>query len=289
MRRAKLLGLLGGPILLVLGLLSGSPLHAQEPGKSAVSSTIPFQLRAGFLVVVNGQIGDLEGLKFIVDTGASFTFIDRKVADRLKLPRRPGKTTNFDREVPVEWAVVPDLRVGPVRIGALRVMVAKLGEYSEFAQDVDGIIGLDVLGRSEKISIDYEMRTIAWEMAGELDSRRPSAAYFAIPFVVQGFPMHLILDTGFQGILLYKDRLRKGLPDLQTTGKPSKVDFGRLQTTQVKLPGVRLGGRETITTVFLTDGPEPGGLPGVDGYLGISALKAKRVEFDFAARLLRWE
>jgi predicted aspartyl protease len=289
MRRTVQLGLLGGPILVVLGLLSVPPLHAQAPGKSPATSTIPFQLRAGFLVVVNGQIGELEGLKFIVDTGASFTFIDRKVADRLKLPRRPGKTTNFDREVPVEWAVVPDLRVGPVRIGALRVMVAKLGEYSEFAQDVDGIIGLDVLGRSEKISIDYEMRTIAWEMAGELDSRRPSAAYFAIPFVVQGFPMHLILDTGFQGILLYKDRLRKGLPDLQTTGKPSKVDFGRLQTTQVKLPGVRLGGRETITTVFLTDGPEPGGLPGVDGYLGISALKAKRVEFDFAARLLRWE
>jgi predicted aspartyl protease len=289
MRRTKLLGLLGGPTLVVLGLLSVSPLHAQEPGKSPVSSTFPFQLRAGFLVVVNGQIGELEGLKFIVDTGASFTFIDRKVAERLKLPRRPGKTTNFDREVPVEWAVIPDLRVGPVRTGAFRVMVAKLGEYSEFAEDVDGIIGLDVLGKSEKISIDYEMQTMTWEMAGGLDGRRPSAAYLAIPFVVQGFPMHLILDTGFQGILLYKDRLRKGVPDLHTTGKPSEVDFGRLQTMQVKLPGVRLGGQETIATVFLTDGPEPGGLPGVDGYLGISALKAKRVEFDFAARLLRWE
>jgi predicted aspartyl protease len=100
--------------------------------------------------------------------------------------------------------------------------------------------------------------------------------------------MHLILDTGFQGILLYKDRLRKGLPDLQTRGKPSEVDFGRLQTTQVKLPGVRLGGQETIATVFITDA-DSGGLPGVDGYLGISALKAKRVEFDFAARVLRWE
>lgn len=279
----------GGPILLVLGLLSVPPLNAQDPGKSPVSSTIPFQLRSGFLVVVNGQIGELEGLKFIVDTGASFTFIDRKVADRLKLPRRAGKTTNFDREVPVEWAVIPDLRVGPVRSGALRVMVVKLGEYSEVAEDVDGIIGLDVLGRSEKISIDYEMRTISWEMSGKMSGGRQSPAYFSIPFVVQGFPLHLILDTGFQGILLYKDRLRKRLPDLQTTGKPSEVDFGRLRTTQVKLPGVRLGGQETVATVFLTAGPDPGALPGVDGYLGISALKAKRVELDFAARVLRWE
>jgi predicted aspartyl protease len=279
----------GGPSLLVLGLLLVPFLNAQDPGKPPVSSTIPFQLRSGFLVVVKGQIGELEGLKFIVDTGASFTFIDRKVADRLKLARRPGKTTNFDREVPVEWVVIPELRVGTVRSGAIRVMVAKLGEYSEFGEDVDGIIGLDVLGRSEKISIDYEMQTISWEMAGETGRGRQAPAYFSIPFVVQGFPMHLILDTGFQGILLYKDRLRKGLPDLQTRGKPSEVDFGRLQTTQVKLPGVRLGGQETIATVFLTAGPGPDGLPGVDGYLGISTLKAKRVEFDFAARVLRWE
>lgn len=286
MRRAKLLELL---ILLVFALLSVSRLNAQDLGKSPDRSTIPFQLRSGFLVVVNGQIGDLAGLKFIVDTGASYTFIDRKVADRLKLPRRPGKTTNFDRDVPVEWAVIPDLQVGPVRSGPFRVMVAKLGDYSEFAEDVDGIIGLDLLGRSEKISIDFEMRTISWEMASEEGGGRPSPVYFAIPFVVQGFPMHLILDTGFQGILLYKDRLRKGLPDLRTQGNSTEVDFGRLQTTQVKLPGVRLGGQETIATVFLTDGPSPGSLAGVDGYLGIASLKAKRVEFDFAARLLRWE
>ncbi|HEV2101544.1 MAG TPA: retropepsin-like aspartic protease [Candidatus Acidoferrum sp.] len=279
----------GVRILLVFGLLSVSPLSAQDPGKLPVSSTIPFQLRSGFLVVVKGHVGDLEGLKFIVDTGASYTFIDRRVADRLKLPRRPGKTTNFDREVPVEWAVIPDLRVGPVRTGSFRAMVAKLGEFSELAEHVDGIIGLDVLSKSEKILIDYEKQTISWELPADLDGGRPSPAYFAISFVVQGFPMHLILDTGFQGILLYKDRLRQGLPDLQTQGQPIEVDFGRLQTTRVKLPGVRLVGPETVATVFVTNGPDTGDLPGVDGYLGVSSLKAKRVELDFAARVLRWE
>jgi predicted aspartyl protease len=281
--------LLGGRILLVLWLLSVSPLDAQNLSKSPVRSTIPFQLRSGFLVVVNGQIGDLEGLKFIVDTGASYTLIDRKVADRLKLPRHPGKVTNFDRDAPADWAVIPDLRVGPFRTGAFRVMVAKLREYSEFAENVDGIIGLDVLARSKKILIDFEKHTISWELAGDVDGRSPSPMYFAIPFVVQGFPMHLIIDTGFQGILLYKDRLRKGLPDLRTQGEAIEVDIGRLQTTRVKLPGVRLAGAETVGTVFLTDGPAPGGLQGVDGYLGIDSLKAKRVEFDFAARMLRWQ
>jgi hypothetical protein len=101
--------------------------------------------------------------------------------------------------------------------------------------------------------------------------------------------MHLIVDTGFQGILLYKDRLRKGLPGLRTEGEAIEVGIGRLQTTQVKLPGVRLVGPEMVATVYLTDGPDDDRLPGIDGYLGAASLKAKRVEFDFAARVLRWQ
>jgi len=53
--------LFGAPILLLPGLSSISPLAAQDLGKSPTRSTIPFQLRSGFLVVVNGQIGDLQG------------------------------------------------------------------------------------------------------------------------------------------------------------------------------------------------------------------------------------
>ena len=60
------------------------------------------------------------------------------------------------------------------------------------------------------------------------------------------------------------------------------------QTTQVRVPGVRLFGAETVATVFLADGPGTGNIPGIDGYLGVASLKAKRVEFDFADRILRW-
>jgi predicted aspartyl protease len=276
-------------IFLVAALFLGLRLDAQDLSKSSVRSTVQFRLLSGFLVVVNGQVGELDGLKFIVDTGATHTLIDRKVADKLKLPRRPGKVTNFDRDAAVDWAVIPDLQIGSLRTGTLRVMVAKLREYSEYAENVDGVIGLDVLSRSNKLFIDYEKRAISWELAGERDLKKVSPMYCAIPFVVQGFPMRLIVDTGFQGILLYKDRLRKGLPELHTQGKAMEVDIGRLQTTRVKLPGVRLAGSETVATVFLMDAPENGRPPGVDGYLGIDGLKAKRVEFDFAAKTLHWE
>jgi predicted aspartyl protease len=281
--------LIAGRSALVLGFLFASLVDAQDLGNSPARLTIPFELHSDFLVVVNGQIGDLEGLKFILDTGASYTLIDRKVADRLRLRRRPGKITNFDRDVPVDWAQVPNLRIGPLQTGVFRVMVAKLGDYSEFAENVDGIIGLDLLGRSKKLFIDYEKQTVSWELLSDGAGGRPSPTYFAIPFVVQGFPMHLVIDTGFQGILLYKDRLRKGLPELRTEGEAIEVGLGRLQTTQVKLPGVHLFGPEMVATVYLTDGPETGDPPGIDGYLGIASLKAKRVEFDFAARVLRWQ
>jgi len=279
-----------GRAALVVGFLFSSFLDAQDLDISAVRRTIPFQLVSDFLVVVNGRVGDLDGLKFILDTGASYTLIDQRVADRLKLRRSPGKITNFNREVPVEWAEIPNLRVGPLQTGTFRVMVAKLADYSDFAENVDGIIGLDLLGRSKKLFIDYEKHTVSWELAGETaDQQLPAPGYFTIPIAVQGFPMHLIIDTGLQVIVLYKDRLHRGLPDLRTEGEAIQGGVGRLQTTQVKLPGVRLVGPETVAIVFLADGPEAGKLPGIDGYLGVASLQAKRVEFDFAARVLRWQ
>jgi predicted aspartyl protease len=278
-----------GRTALVLGFLFTSLLAAQDFRASAVRSTIPFQLVSNFLVIVNGQVGELDGLKFILDTGASYTLIDQKVADRLKLRRRPGKITNFNREAPVEWAEIPNLRVGPLQTGTFRVMVAKLTDYSDFAENVDGIIGLDLLGRSKKLFIDYEKHTVSWELAGDTADQLPAPGYFTIPIVVQGFPVHLVIDTGLQVIVLYKDRLHKGLPELRTEGEAIHGGVGRLQATQVKLPGVRLVGPETVATVFLADGPETGKLPGIDGYLGVASLQAKRVEFDFAARVLRWQ
>ena len=50
---------------------------------AARTNAIPFQLEGGFLIEVEGRIGQLEGLKFILDTGATHSVIDRRIADRL--------------------------------------------------------------------------------------------------------------------------------------------------------------------------------------------------------------
>jgi predicted aspartyl protease len=258
-------------------------------GKFTVSPAIPFELVSNFLVVVKGQIGDLDGLKFIVDTGTTHSVIDRKVADRLRLQRHTEKVMNFDRDIPIEWSEIPDLRVGSLRSDAIRVMVLKLAEYSEFAKNVDGIIGLDLLSKSEKFTIDYERSTLSFQVADGGAGDRVSSAVFTIPLVVQGITMNLVVDTGHQDVLLYRDRVHKRLPKMRMQGELEEVAMGRIHATRVKLQGVRIGGPEKVITVFLIDGPDESVMPGVDGYLGPLFLHAKRIEFNFAAKVLCWQ
>lgn len=71
------------------------------------SNVKTFELRQSFLIVVDGRIGPLEHLKFILDTGASHTVVSRKIADQLALLREAGSVINFQRRLPVEWARFP--------------------------------------------------------------------------------------------------------------------------------------------------------------------------------------
>jgi len=273
----------------IFGLISISGLNAQEFGKPSVSPTMPFELVSGFLVVVNGEIGNLHGLKFILDTGASHSLIDRKVADTLRLRRRSGKVISFGRRISVEWSDIPELRVGPLRAEAVRIMVVKLAEYSELAEHADGIIGLDLLSKGRRFSIDYDRRTVSFQLDEDGTPEHSPSVCFVVPLVVQGVPVHVVVDTGLQGILLYENRLRKRLPKMRIEGESTNAAMGRLRATQVRLPGVQIVGAQVATTVFLIDGPDEDALPGVDGYLGPAALQAKRIEFDFDAGVLRWQ
>lgn len=274
-------------VLLFLALVSGSLLNAADGSSS--STTAPFELGFDFLVIVNGRIGDLDGLRFILDTGSSDTVIDESVAHRLRLPGRPGKITSFDREIPVRRTEIGELRAGPIQVARANVVVAKLKDYSEFAQGVDGIIGLDLLSRGKRLSIDYARQVVSFEPAGGHDGGPLPSRSFVVPIVVQGARMSLVVDTGLRHLLLYKDRLRKGLPNVRTEGESCAATLGRLQATKVKLPGVKIVGPETVATVFLIDEPENGDPSGIDGYLGPLSLHARVLELDFAGHKLRWQ
>jgi hypothetical protein len=70
-------------------------------------------LVSDFLVVVKGGIGNLDDLKFIVDTGATWSVIDRKVAVRLTLGVSHPYATLIKRGIsiphPRHWLPLADL------------------------------------------------------------------------------------------------------------------------------------------------------------------------------------
>jgi len=277
-------------VIVAISSVTGGPVRPQEqePSDSETARAISFDLASDFLVVVEGQAGSLRDLKFIVDTGATRSVIDRKVAARLRLKRHSGRIMNFDRYIPGEWAEVPELRMGPLRAQDIRVTVVNLAEYSEFAKSIDGIIGLDLLTRSEKFTIDYANKRLYFEPLAS-GTHRPVPGCFVVPIVVQGFAMRLGVDTGSSDILLYGDRLKKRPVKVRTEGEPKTVMMGRLKGEQVTLPGVRIGGREEAITAVMIDGNDERIMAGLDGYLGVASLHAKRIEFDFARMLLHWE
>lgn len=274
--------------MLVAGSALWGTVQGQEPTQPEAFQATPFELASDFLIIVEGKVGDLGGLKFIVDTGATRSVIDRKVAVRLQLKRQAGRIRTFDRLIPIEWADLPELRVGSLRAEGIRVSVVNLAEYSEFAKNVDGIIGLDLLSKSKKFVIDYSKKTLYFELAVNGTHRR-GAFCFTVPIIVQGLAMRLEVDTGLSEILLYRDSLRKRLAKFRSEGEPKTVMMGRIEGTKVNLPGVEIGGPEEVITVVLIDRPNKRMMPGLDGYLGAASLHAQRIEFDFSKMVLLWQ
>lgn len=276
----------GSSVLLFVVLLAAQS-SAQDSHQFESTLPVPFELVSGFLVVVNGQVGDLHGLRFVLDTGTTTTVIDRKIADRLGLRRRAGTVTNFDRPSAVEWAEIPELRVGPMRVGTTAVMVANLTDYSTFAENIDGILGLDLLTKIKKLTIDYDTGMLSFLLDDQAARDHSPSHCLIVRLLVQGRPLRLVLDTGIQGIVLY-GRTLHGLSNFRTEGETSDATMGRTRGKQIKLPGVRIGHAEIVATVFVVDDSGHDLPPGVDGYIGPAVLQAKRIELDFAASTLRW-
>ena len=222
-------------------------------------------------------------------TGSSYSTIDGGLADRMKLHRHPASVFNFDHNLAIESATVPELRIVPMRVSGIRMMVTRLVNLSRFAENVDGIIGMDVLSRSQRICIDYQRKSVFFEFDEKRASESFATKAFVVPVSIQGISMRFLVDTGSEYILLYKERFRRALPNLQTDGRPRDATLGRLRVEEVNLPGVKIFGTRQLTPVLLIEGPDNPRLAGVDGYIGPVALHAKRLELDFAAQTLRWQ
>jgi len=258
----------------------------------ARTNAIPFHLAGGFLIQIEGEIGHLAGLKFILDTGATHSVIDQKVANRFSAERRPKKVFNFDGFVSVDWMEFPYVHFGPIEVHNFSMMVTELSKSSELIPDADAIIGLDLLNLASKLGIFYDSKIVVLkprDANAQGASREERPECFTVQVMLQGHPIRLLFDTGMEGVLLYEDRIRKHVPEIKFTDVRKDAHQGRLRGKTARLSGLRLAGSESDVEVFLVKGPREDVLPDIDGYLGTAPLKANIIELDFAGKTLRWQ
>jgi predicted aspartyl protease len=266
---------------------SGQPRLSENAG-----SDLPFRLSSGYLIQVEGRIGDQTNLKFILDTGASISMVDQRIAAKLKLDPHTAQSFNFDRNLKWETATVPEVQFGPIRAANVAMLVGDLAHYSEFARKADAIIGIDLL-RLSNVTIDFGAGNLIFDPTATetyLAGGDPMTKCLILELQVQGRPVHLIVDTGSPGILLYEERLRTTVPGLRTAGSIKNATMGgRVAVKQATLPDVVFGTRNRQVPVLLMPSPGADMLPGIDGIVGVAALQARRVHFDFSSKTLSWE
>ena len=259
---------------------------------AVLGGELPFRFSEGYLITVEGQIGTLTKLRFILDTGATVSIVDSRIADKLKLPCHPAESLSFDRKLAWEATTIPEVHFGQINAKNIQMLVGHLSDYSEFAKKADAIIGMDLL-KLINFSVDNESKKIIFRSHQRENipvSGEPLSECLILEVQVQGHPIRLIVDTGFPGLLLYEERLLKRVPTLRIADSPIGVTIGgRLQAKQAVLPDVVLGGRNEEISVLLVKAPPLDILPGIDGIVGLAPLKARRVHFDFVGRRLSWE
>ncbi len=281
-------------LLAAIVFLSGGVACAAKPKPkpSEASNELPMDLYGGYLVVVQGSIGDLHGLKFLLDTGATTTTIDRKLADKLQLPRRPGQVISFDKSVRVEWSELPELDYGPEHFSHVLVVVQDMSYFLTTGVHLDGLIGWDLLRRGS-FRLDFARKCVAFGPTEKSEGRaapmRPDALFLTVQVEMNGRPMSMIADTGMLGTAFYEGSLH----EMRESYKPQAYAIGRsiggaVKSRSVLVSRLRLGTQDLDREVYLLERPDSDSLRGIAGYLGISALEAKEIAFDFERNELRW-
>jgi len=263
----------------------------KDSEQRCTADELSFEVAGGYLVVVDGSIGNLHGLKFVLDTGATHSAVSNKVANQLGLQRITGKVFNIDKMVQTEWAALPEVELGPIRASHVPVMVTNLDYFKSLAIRVDAVIGLDLL-RQRNFSIDFSEKKLRF---GQMETGRHSVPMVSddislrVEAEANGRLVHMILDSGAPGPMFYEERLENRAVDYRI----EEEDYGYringvLRLTRARVRKLQLGGNEIEHTIFLAHSPTKGVMDGVDGFLGLTALKARRINFDFETNTLSW-
>lgn len=270
--------------LLTVLFLVGEPLAI---GYGNQHDTVHFDLYRDYLIVVRGSAGPLKGLNFLLDTGASPTVLDRRVAEKLHLEQLPASISVVGGSVEATQATAPTVEVGPAHRENIHVLIEDLSFFQKaLPVRIDAVVGLDVLGQSA-FEIDYGARRVLFGSVPLLANELPLRLQYGLPIVeaqVNHLPAHLMVDTGASSLILFKPLATK--PMRVSEVRPTPGTIGEFDRKQVWLPSIRLGetefGKEPAFLVHSRgDGPQD-----FDGLVSPATLGITKMVFDLGRGVL---
>ena len=263
----------------------------ERSGEVTSAMELPFRLLDGYLIVVEGRIGEQGHLKFALDTGATFSVLRTALA-RPEFARRTRQVMNLDRVLNEEVVDVSDFQLGPIRISSLPMMLNTFEYLGSDAPQVDAVIGLDVL-RLRSFTIDFARKRILLGQARVLRFGVPletNSSYISVEVRSNNEPLRLLLDTGVPSILLYRDRVSDRMPKVQVARTIAARSWGGVASLDlVTLPRVQLGQHDLDRRAVMSDKSPTDFLPGIDGYLSLMSLGARICGISWEEGTLSWE
>lgn len=117
------------------------------------------------LVLVPVSINDRGPYDFILDTGASKSAVDTRLAGQLRLPTT-GRVQNITGIGGTSEAVqvrVDSWRAGAVSLPSMTILSVDLSTGGGRGAEYAGLLGSDVLARFERITVDYVEPSVTLE------------------------------------------------------------------------------------------------------------------------------